>query len=390
MTTHTDSKIRLLLVDDEDGFREAIARRLAKRGIPSLQAASGEACLALLDKTPMDVVVLDVRMPGMDGLETLRVIKKRFDNTQVILLTGNVAVADGIEGIKSGAFDYLTKPVEIDHLFNKINQAYDMIQLEEEKRQQQEYRDKLEKKMVDTERLAALGTMSTGIAHEINNPLAIINEAAGFMKQTLDAPDMESFPQRQGLLMALGKIETSIKRASRITHQLLGHVKKQGARFACVDMTLLVLETLALLKGEMKHKQVNIHWKTPQKEFMLVSDAYQIRQVLVNLVSNAIHALHPNGTITLSIHETPVFTVFGIEDDGVGILPENLGKIFDPFFTTKSFDQGTGLGLFVVHKIISGLGGEVDVESQPGKGTGFIIKLPRNLDKELPYLKNTV
>ncbi|GAB6144844.1 sensor histidine kinase [Desulfocicer niacini] len=390
MTTHTDSKTRLLLVDDEDGFREAIARRLAKRGIPSLQAASGEACLALLDKTPMDVVVLDVRMPGMDGLETLRVIKKRFDNTQVILLTGNVAVADGIEGIKSGAFDYLTKPVEIDHLFNKINQAYDMIQLEEEKRQQQEYRDKLEKKMVDTERLAALGTMSTGIAHEINNPLAIINEAAGFMKQTLDAPDMESFPQRQGLLMALGKIETSIKRASRITHQLLGHVKKQGARFACVDMTLLVLETLALLKGEMKHKQVNIHWKTPQKEFMLVSDAYQIRQVLVNLVSNAIHALHPNGTITLSIHETPVFTVFGIEDDGVGILPENLGKIFDPFFTTKSFDQGTGLGLFVVHKIISGLGGEVDVESQPGKGTGFIIKLPRNLDKELPYLKNTV
>ncbi len=390
MTTHTDSKVRLLLVDDEDGFREAIARRLAKRGISPLQAASGEACLVLLDKTPMDVVVLDVRMPGMNGLETLRVIKKRFDNTQVILLTGNVAVADGIEGIKSGAFDYLTKPVEIDHLFNKINQAYDMIQLEEEKRQQQEYRDKLEKKMVDTERLAALGTMSTGIAHEINNPLAIINEAAGFIKQILDAPDMESLPQRQGLLMALGKIETSVKRASRITHQLLGHVKKQGPRFACVDMTLLVLETLALLKGEIKHKQVNIHWKTPQKEFMLISDAYQIRQVLVNLVSNAIHALHPNGTISLSIHETPVFTVFGIEDDGVGILPANLGKIFDPFFTTKSFDQGTGLGLFVVHKIISGLGGEIDVESQPGRGTGFIIKLPRNLDKELSDLKDTI
>ena len=390
MTTHTDNKIRLLLVDDEDGFREAIARRLGKRGIATLQAASGEACLELLANTPMDVVVLDVRMPGMNGLETLKAIKKRCDSTQVILLTGNVAVADGIEGIKSGAFDYLTKPVEIDHLFNKINQAYDMIQLEEEKRQQQEYRDRLEKKMVDTERLAALGTMSTGIAHEINNPLAIINEAAGFMKQILDAPDMVTLPQREGLLMALGKIETSIKRASRITQQLLGHVKKQGPRFACVDMTLLVLETLALLKGEMKHKQVNIQWKTPQKEYKLISDAYQIRQVLVNLVSNAIHALHPNGTISLSIHETPVFTVFGIEDDGVGILPEHLGKIFDPFFTTKSFDQGTGLGLFVVHKIVTGLGGEIDVESQPGKGTGFIIKLPRNLDKELPDLKDTV
>ena len=213
--------------------------------------------------------------------------------------------------------------------------------------------------------------------------LAIINEAAGFIKQILDAPDMMQLSQREGLLMALGKIETSIKRASRITHQLLGHVKKQGPRFACVDMTLLVLETLALLKGEMKHKQVNINWKTPQKEFMLISDAYQIRQILVNLVTNAIHALNPNGTITLSIHETPVFIVLGIEDDGVGILPEHLGKIFDPFFTTKSFDQGTGLGLFVVHKIVRGLNGEIDVESSPGKGTGFIIKLPRNLDKNV-------
>ena len=133
MTIHTDNKIRLLLVDDEDGFREAIARRLAKRGISSMQAASGEDCLDILKTTSMDVVVLDVRMPGMNGLETLRVIKSRYENIQVILLTGNVAVTDGIEGIKSGAFDYLTKPVEIDHLFNKINQAYDMIQLEEEK-----------------------------------------------------------------------------------------------------------------------------------------------------------------------------------------------------------------------------------------------------------------
>ena len=111
----------------------------------------GKPALPFLKTTSMDVVVLDVRMPGMNGLETLRVIKSRYENIQVILLTGNVAVTDGIEGIKSGAFDYLTKPVEIDHLFNKINQAYDMIQLEEEKRQQQEYRDKLEKKMVDTE-----------------------------------------------------------------------------------------------------------------------------------------------------------------------------------------------------------------------------------------------
>jgi signal transduction histidine kinase len=382
MTTHTGDKIRLLLVDDEEGFRAAIARRLGKRGMMPAQASSGEACLELLGKSSMDVVVLDVRMPGMNGIETLKAIKKHHKNTQVILLTGNVAVSDGIEGIKSGAFDYLTKPVEIDHLFNKINQAFEMIQMGEEKRQQLEYRDKLEKKMVDTERLAALGTLSTGIAHEINNPLAIINESAGFIKQVLEAPDMERLPRHGDLLMALGKIETSIKRAGRITHQLLGHVKKQGPRFTRTDMTLLVLETLALLKGEMKEKQVNIFWKTRRKEYMLISDPYQIRQILVNLITNAIHALSPDGTVTLSIHETPAFTVLGIEDNGVGIPQDHLGKIFDPFFTTKSFDQGTGLGLFVVKKIITGLNGEIDVESRPGKGTAFMIKLPRNLNIE--------
>ena len=382
MTLHTTDNIRLLLVDDEEGFRAAIARRLAKRGLMPAQASSGEECLNLLETDSMDVVVLDVRMPGMNGIDTLRAIKKRHKETQVILLTGNVAVSDGIEGIKSGAFDYLTKPVEIDHLFNKINQAFEMRQLEEEKRQQVEYREKLEKKMVDTERLAALGTLSTGIAHEINNPLAIINESAGFMKQVLEAPDMARLPRQDELLMALGKIETSIKRAGRITQQLLGHVKKQGPRLAPTDMTLLVLETLALLKGEMKEKQINIFWKTEKKEHMLISDPYQIRQVLVNLINNAIHAMGPNGTLALSIIETPAFMVLGIEDDGVGIPQDHLGKIFDPFFTTKSFDQGTGLGLFVVNKIITGLNGEIDVESQPGKGTTFMIKLPRNLNIE--------
>ena len=127
MTMHTGDKIRLLLVDDEEGFRAAIAKRLGKRGMVTTQASSGQECLEILEKSSMDVVVLDVRMPGMNGIETLKAIKSTHKDTQVILLTGNVAVSDGIEGIKSGAFDYLTKPVEIDHLFNKISQAFEML-----------------------------------------------------------------------------------------------------------------------------------------------------------------------------------------------------------------------------------------------------------------------
>lgn len=119
-----NEKIRLLLVDDEVEFRETVAKRLGKRGIEAIQADSGESCMAILEEKSVDVVVLDVKMPGMDGIATLKAIKQAFKKIQVILLTGNAAVSDGVEGIRAGAYDYLAKPVDIDHLTNKIKQAF--------------------------------------------------------------------------------------------------------------------------------------------------------------------------------------------------------------------------------------------------------------------------
>ncbi len=374
--------IRLLLVDDEEGFRKTIAKRLGKRGFTLIQASCGEECLDILDKESVDVVVLDVKMPGINGIETLKAIKQKAEKIQVILLTGNVAVSDGIEGIKAGAFDYLTKPVEIDHLVNKIQQAFGIICLEEQKVRDLEYRRKMEKKMIDTDRLVSLGTMSTGIAHEINNPLAIINESAGFMKQIISDPEMSGFSRKDALLMGIEKIEKSIKRARRITHQLLGHVKKQDTQFCEVNLKALLDETLGLLKKELEDKNIGINWEIDKEKNVFWSDPYQIRQILMNLLNNAIHALEKNGTITLSTWETEDDVILEIKDDGIGIPKENLGKIFDPFFTTKSFDEGTGLGLFVVHKILSDLEGKVEVKSSLGKGTFFIIKLPRRLKQK--------
>ncbi|WP_291345946.1 response regulator [Desulfobacula sp.] len=377
MNKHYDNKLRLLIVDDEEGFRRTIAKRLAKRGLKPVQASGGEECLGILKQNPMDVVVLDVKMPGISGIDTLRLIKQEFEKIQVILLTGNVAVSDGIEGIKSGAFDYLTKPVEIDHLVNKIKQAFEMTRLEEEKQKEFEYRAKLEKKMIDTERLASIGTMSTGIAHEINNPLAIINESAGFMKQVVSSPEMSMFSQKDALLMGIEKIEKSIKRARKITHQLLGHVKKPESKFSEVNLKALLYETFGLLKREIKNKQININWEIDKKKNIVWSDPYQIQQVLMNLLSNAVHALSENGSITLSTREIYEDIILEIKDTGIGIPKENLGKIFDPFFTTKSFDEGTGLGLFVVHKIISNLNGKIDVSSTVGECTCFQLSLPK-------------
>jgi signal transduction histidine kinase len=378
MENKTDEKIRVLLVDDETGFRQTMAKRLSKRQMEILQAPNGGACIKILEKEPVDVVVLDVKMPGIDGIETLKAIKQKYKRTiQVILLTGNAAVSDGIEGIKAGAFDYLTKPVEMDHLVNKIHQAGNVLRFETQKQKEAAYRSNLEKKMINTERLASLGTMSTGIAHEINNPLAIINEAAGFMKQIIHSAEMDAFSQKTALLTGIEKIEKSIKRARKITLQLLGHVKQQASQVGECNMKALLAETLSLLQKELDDKQINVQWEMDPEKIIIWSDPYKIRQVFMNLLSNAVHATQENGTITLSGYLHDKEAVLKVKDNGVGIPQENLKKIFDPFFTTKSFDKGTGLGLFVVHKIILALNGEIQVKSEVGKGSCFTVRLPR-------------
>lgn len=132
-------------MDDEDSFRQALARRLARRNMAVNQARDGVSCLDFLARTEVDVVVLDMKMPGMSGMETFKAIKKFYPGIQVIFLTGNANLSEGVEGIRSGAFDYLTKPVEIDHLAGKIFQAREMQRLEAGRERDRLFRRRMEK-----------------------------------------------------------------------------------------------------------------------------------------------------------------------------------------------------------------------------------------------------
>ena len=368
--------IKLLLVDDEAPFRSTLSKRLQKRGFTPLQADGGLTCMEILSKHPVDVVVMDVKMPGMGGMETLQQITSWHKETEVILLTGHADTQDGVEGIKSGAFDYLTKPVEFEHLLGKIVQAYERIIGKRQKKEAAEFRARVEKQMIATERLAALGTLAAGVAHEINNPLAIINDAAGYLNALLQNSQLDDMPRKSDFEKALFKIEESVKRARSITHQLLGSVSKSESILGEVDVTELAVESIRLVQGEVTDKSIDVELIFSKNLRPIWTDPNQIRQILINLLSNAIHATPESGRITVHVESFTRGIKINISDTGTGIPKESLQKIFEPFFSTKAPGEGTGLGLFVTQEIVEKLGGAIEVKSRVGQGAQFTVQIP--------------
>jgi two-component system, NtrC family, sensor kinase len=377
-------EINLLLVDDEDDFRQILAKRLTRRGIAVRQANRGQKALQLLEHQPADIVILDFKMPGMGGLECLKKIKKMPGLIEVILLTGHADIHAGVEGIKAGAFDYLTKPVELDHLVRKIKQAYHKIKRLIGEKEAIAFKERVKQQMVVAERLAALGTMASGVAHEINNPLAVIQDSAGWLQQILEKPEMQDMPRKKDFQKGLERIDNAVTRAGRITQQLLQAVKTQTTEtadpstFVEVDLIKLAQEAISLVEPEAAMKQVTIELESDDSHPSAWSDPLQLLQVLLNLLGNSVQATNEGGRITVCLKVSLEEVTIIVKDNGCGISEENLPRMFEPFFTTKEADQGTGMGLYVSWGIITGLGGLISVESEIDQGTTFTISLPGN------------
>ncbi len=229
-------------------------------------------------------------------------------------------------------------------------------------------------KMEYTNKMASLGRLASGIAHEINNPMAIIYEKAGLLKDLLSLD--EDFPHKKRILQFTESITSSVERCRTITHRMLGFAKHMDMQMETVNLVNLIEEVLGFLGKEALYRNLAIKIHAEDDLPMIQSDRGQLQQVFLNIINNAFAAVEDGGKIDIHLKTVNQVNVsISITDNGSGIPKEYLTHIFEPFFTLKK-KYGTGLGLSITYGIISKLKGNISVDSEVGKGTTFTITLP--------------
>jgi two-component system NtrC family sensor kinase len=235
----------------------------------------------------------------------------------------------------------------------------------------------MSEKVIETGRLASIGELAAGIAHEINNPVAIMVQEAGWIDDLLSHEDLREADTRLEIERAVRQICSQGDRCKDITYKLLSFARKTDPTVRKVDISAVVEEVLGLMSQKTRYANVRVESSLASGLPPVSASPSELQQVLLNLVNNAVDAIGPGGgTVTIRTRLEGAELVIEVEDTGSGIAPANLPRIFDPFFTTKPVGQGTGLGLSICYGIVDKMGGRIEVDSELEKGTTFTVHLP--------------
>ena len=405
--------MKILVVDDER-FNLAIAKEIVVANVEKAEVLvcnMPEVVMDLLAQTPVDVVLLDIVMPKLNGIELLRQIRSKdeYKDIQVIMFTGVTNKESFRQCFEYGANDYIGKPIDVAEFAARIRAAVQTRKNLLKLKEAQFY-------LLQQEKLASLGEIAAGVAHEINNPIGFVNsnletlgkytvklkeiiaayqnllaavadEQTGRPELLARKQQLEELEKKLKITMLLADLEPiiaesrdGISRVAQIVKSLRNFARTGSEdERAMNNLSDIVDEALLIMRNEIKYIAQLEKQLSPVPD--VSCNKVQISQVLINIFSNAAQAIKGQnrtdmGHILVEVYQEADYVVCKITDDGPGIKPEHLARIFDPFFTTKDVGKGTGLGLSIAYGIIKEHGGEFLVESQWGKGAAFIIKLP--------------
>ncbi len=406
------SGAKLLIADDSERNREMLRHQLERQGYAITAVTNGREALQALRGRPFDLVLLDVLMPELDGFAALENIKAdpALREIPVIMISASDEYSSVIRCIESGAEDYLPKPFDPVLLRARLKASLEKKALRDEQRQKTEELEraynhlrKMQDQLITQERLASLGSLSAGIAHEIKNPLnfitnfaAISTELVAELAQHLGANhDDEAREILDDLSANLLKIQDHGHRADRIVRGMLSHARKQSGDRELSDLNALVSECLNLAYHGLRSQDMSFN-ASIEKDFDPAIGKVNVfpqdlSRVFLNIATNAFHAVAARSRSVGADYDPTIWirtrcvgesVEIRVRDNGPGIPEEIRQKIFEPFFTTKPAGAGTGLGLSISHDVVvNEHHGELLVESQPGAFTEFIIRIPREVDQ---------
>jgi len=364
-------KKQILVVEDERVVADDIKMSLQRLGYAVCGLAiSGEEAIKKAEEARPDLVLMDIVLKGeMDGIEAASAISSRF-NIPVVYLTAH-ADKHMLERAKvTEPFGYILKPFEDKELNSILEIALYKHRMERKLKETQQ-------ELIQSEKLAALGRFSSGIAHEIKNPLGIILGGSEFIEMKLSRADSD-------IKTAINKIKESTFRANTIVQDLLKFARPSALKTEKIKPKDLINETLSLLKYRAPLIDIKIQTHFEKDKMFIEVDKNQMQQAFFNLLMNAIEAMPKRGAIMIKTYKMAPsesslakrLCVIEIMDTGEGIPEKNLQKIFEPFFSTKIERKGTGLGLSMAKMIVNNHNGDLVIESKPGKGTTAKIVLP--------------
>jgi signal transduction histidine kinase len=372
----------ILLVDDEEDIRDVLGVSLADMGYPVLPAENAEEALHVFDQQRPPIIMTDIKMPGMDGIELLREIKRRNPDTEVVMITGHGDMDLAIKSLKYEATDFITKPINVDALEIALKRVRDKILMN---RQLKEYTESLEnlvrEKTELQDHLSSLGLMIGSISHGIKGLLTGLDGGmylveSGFTKEN-QAQIKEGWQT----------VKLMVERIRKLTLDILYYAKERDLKWERINAFSFAADVARMVEAKIAQQGITFATDLDETIGDFEIDPGYVHSALMNILENAIDACGRDDgkaehEIGFGIRQDTNHILFEVSDNGVGMDRETVAKLFTPFFSSKG-RKGTGLGLYISEKIIRQHGGVIRVRSNPGQGTLFTIKIPKTPPESL-------
>jgi signal transduction histidine kinase len=390
--------MQVLIAEDDPISRRLLQTHLEKWGHVVTAAVDGGAAWRLFQADSFPLIISDWMMPVMDGPDLIRLIRgtQRPGYVYVILLTARAQKADVVQGMEAGADDFVAKPFDHEELRVRVRQGERIVRLEHTLEEQNLALREAQAALVQHEKMASLGRLAAGMAHEINNPISYVGNNLAVLRRDMLTAMAVLDAYRQGRAAEAVKLEEAmdlaffrdnvgrmcdkslegLQRVRDIVKNLRDFARLDEAEFADTDLNTALASAIEILCHETSKKDIRLetHFETLPP---VPCHPGKVNQVFLNLLSNAIQASAPGGVVEARTHiDAGKEVVIDIVDHGTGIRPEFLPRLFEPFFTTKPIGQGTGLGLSVSFGIVRDHGGTIEVDTEVGRGSTFRIRLP--------------